>query len=120
MARIVHFSTFFRYMEEAEHALWRAAGLAIARPGETTGWPRVAAAFDFQAPLRFEEEFEVVVRVGEVRRRTIRYDCTIIRGQTRIGTGTITTAFVSTIPGQPMKSLDLPPGIVDQIKSALG
>ena len=30
-AGIVHFSWFFRYMEEAEHALWREAGLSIAR-----------------------------------------------------------------------------------------
>ena len=29
-AGIVHFSWFFRYMEEAEHALWREAGLSIA------------------------------------------------------------------------------------------
>ena len=26
LAGLVHFSIFFRYMEEAEHALWRAAG----------------------------------------------------------------------------------------------
>ena len=31
-AGIVHFSTYFRYMEEAEHALWRDAGMSIA-PG---------------------------------------------------------------------------------------
>ena len=28
-AGIVHFSWFFRYMEEAEHALWREAGLML-------------------------------------------------------------------------------------------
>ena len=28
-AGIVHFSWFFRYLEEAEHARWRAAGLSI-------------------------------------------------------------------------------------------
>ena len=31
-AGIVHFSWFFRYMEEAEHALWREAGLSIHPP----------------------------------------------------------------------------------------
>ena len=30
-AGMVHFSWFFRYMEEAEHALWREAGLSIAQ-----------------------------------------------------------------------------------------
>ena len=51
MAGLVHFSVFFRYMEEAEHALWRAAGLTIATVGEEFGFPRVAASFDFHAPL---------------------------------------------------------------------
>jgi len=27
---IVHFTNFFKYVEEAEHAMWRAAGLCIA------------------------------------------------------------------------------------------
>ena len=33
MAGVVHFSWYFRYMEEAEHALWREAGLSMASPG---------------------------------------------------------------------------------------
>ena len=40
-AGIVHFSWYFRYMEEAEHALWRAAGLSVPPPGGGVGWPRV-------------------------------------------------------------------------------
>ncbi len=50
-AGVAHFSWFFRYMEEAEHALWRAAGLSIDRAGCDTGWPRVSATFDFKSPL---------------------------------------------------------------------
>jgi len=56
-AGIVHFSVFFRYMEEAEHAMWRAAGLRIATPDAPIGFPRVATSFDFLKPLRFEDEF---------------------------------------------------------------
>ena len=71
LAGIVHFSCFFRYMEEAEHALWREAGLTIARAGEETGFPRLAATCDFHAPLHFEDEFEVSVRVARITRRTL-------------------------------------------------
>src|SRR4051794_1938674 len=42
LAGIVHFSTFFRYMEEAEHALWRAAGLPVFQTMNNAGWPRVS------------------------------------------------------------------------------
>jgi len=53
-AGIVHFSWFFRYMEEAEHAMWRDAGLSIHPGVSDLGWPRIAASFDFRRPLRFE------------------------------------------------------------------
>ena len=70
-AGIVHFSCFYRYMEEAEHALWRAAGLSIAPPDAAVGFPRVAASFDFHRPLRFEEEFEVLIRIAAIGARSI-------------------------------------------------
>ena len=61
-AGIVHFSWFFRYMEEAEHALWREAGLSIHPPVSDIGWPRVAAACEFHRALKFEQEFDVTIR----------------------------------------------------------
>jgi YbgC/YbaW family acyl-CoA thioester hydrolase len=118
LAGLVHFSVFFRYMEEAEHALWRAAGLTIARAGEVTGWPRLSASFDFKAPLRFEEEIDIRVRVSAVTRRTLQYDFTIERGETLIGKGSITTAFVSKALDAPMKALDLPADIVERLRRA--
>ncbi len=68
-AGIVHFSWFFRYMEEAEHALWRAAGLSIHPPGSPIGWARASAACDFGRPLRFEDEFDVTIRIAAISRR---------------------------------------------------
>src|ERR1700682_6143391 len=79
-AGIVHFSWFFRYMEEAEHALWREAGLSIHPPDSDIGWPRVAATCDFHLALQFEQEFDVWIRVAEVTRRTITYECRMTRG----------------------------------------
>ena len=120
LAGIVHFSCFFRYMEEAEHALWRAAGLSIATAGETTGWPRLAASFDYKAPLRFEDEFEVEVAIAAMSSRSLTYEFTMRRGETQVGRGTITTAYVSKLPGGPMKALDLPPEIVTRLRDACG
>lgn len=118
MAGIVHFSIYFRYMEEAEHALWRAAGLRIATAGEETGWPRIAAAFDYKAPLRFEEEFDVFVRLAAVTRRTLEYAFTLRRGPTLIGSGSMTVACVSKRPGEPMKALSLPSDTIDRLREA--
>ena len=41
---IVHFTNFFKYVEEAEHAMWRATGLSIAAMDAEVSWPRVAAS----------------------------------------------------------------------------
>ena len=120
LAGIVHFTCFFRYMEEAEHALWRAAGLSIAKAGETTGWPRLSASFDFKAPLQFEDEFDVLVRIANVTQRTLQYEFTVLKveGSQIIGRGTLTTAFVSKAPGEAMKALDLPEDVIARLRSA--
>ena len=107
-AGIVHFSWFFRYMEEAEHALWREAGLSIARRNAGVGFPRVAAAFDYHHPLRLEEEFDVTVRVEAITKKAIRHACLITRGRTRIATGTLTIVCVSKGPDGAMKAVAIP------------
>ena len=119
-AGIVHFSWFFRYMEEAEHALWRAAGLSIAPPEAQIGWPRVAASFDFHRPLRFEDEFEVCIRVAAITEKTIRYSCVIASGATRIATGSLTIACVGKGPQGTMKSIPIPAEIAAHFEIASG
>ena len=74
-AGVVHFSWYFRYMEEAEHALWREAGLSIHPPHGEIGFPRVSTSFEFHRALRFEQEFDVHVRVAAMTKRSIRYTC---------------------------------------------
>ena len=118
-AGIVHFSWLFRYMEEAEHALWRAAGLSIApRDDDGIGWPRVSASFDFKSPLFFEDEFEVCVSLSQVTRRTIQYAFTVVRGETVIGAGAMTSACVEKRPGGSMQAVELPAGLLERLQAA--
>jgi YbgC/YbaW family acyl-CoA thioester hydrolase len=119
LAGIVHFSWHFRYMEEAEHALWRAAGLSIAPRKATIGWPRVAAAFDYKSPLRFEDEFCVAVRISAVSRRTLQYGCVLRREDTIIGHGLLTVACVTKSEDGTIRSVDLPEGLADRLRAAM-
>ena len=89
-AGIVHFSWFFRYMEEAEHALWREAGLSIAPRRADVVFPRINAAFEYHSPLRFEEEFDVHIRIAAMTDKTMRYTCEVRRDQTSVATGSMT------------------------------
>jgi len=108
---IVHFSCYFRYLEEAEHALWRAAGLSIHDRDAAFGWPRVQASFDYHRPLRFEEEFEARIRIVAIEEKTISYACLLTRGDTRIATGRMTIACATRLPNVPMRGTAIPPEI---------
>ena len=115
-AGIVHFSWFYRYMEEAEHALWREAGLSIHAPASEIGWPRVAASCEFHRALKFEDEFDVLIRVSEITGRTIAYNCTIEQGEQRIATASMKIACVSTRSGEPMRSIEIPEEIAGRFR----
>ena len=117
VAGIVHFSWFFRYMEEAEHALWREAGLSIHPPDSDLGWPRVAASFDFERALRFEDEIDVHLRIAEMSRKTIRYECVVRKDGQQVATGTMTIACVQKKPT--MRAVEIPDDIVERLKAEI-
>jgi YbgC/YbaW family acyl-CoA thioester hydrolase len=117
-AGIVHFSWYFRYMEEAEHALWRAVGLSVASPDSKVGWPRVSASFDYHRALHFEDEFDIRLRVAEVGTRTIRFACALTRSTERVATGALTIACVTRSPGERMKAVPIPADIKARFRVA--
>ena len=117
-AGIVHFSWFFRYMEEAEHALWREAGLSVAAPGADLGWPRVSASFDYHRALHFEDEFEVWLRVAAIATKTIRFTCVLTRAGTNVATGALTIACVRKSPNERMTAVSIPPEIAARFQVA--
>ena len=56
MAGIMHFASFFHYMESAEHELLRSLGLSVHTTvdGEMLSFPRVATSCQFRSPARCE------------------------------------------------------------------
>src|SRR5262245_44935126 len=75
MAGIAHFSCFFRYMEEAEHALLRSLGMSVIMHDDEGpyGWPRVAAQCDYQGPAKFEEILDIRIRVAHKGTKSLAY-----------------------------------------------
>ena len=118
VAGIVHFSWFFRYMEEAEHALWREAGLSIHPRKADVGWPRVSASCEFHRPLAFEDQFEVTIRITEITRRTMSYACVVMQADRRIASGVLRIACVRKGNGEGMRSIDIPREIADRFEVA--
>ena len=115
---IVHFTNFFKYVEEAEHAMWRAAGMSINQHHRGIGWPRVAASFEFRKPLRFEDEFDVHIRVAEMTRKTIRYRAVLKKDGEVHAEGSLTIICVRRVPGEPVKAMDIPPDLASLFEVA--
>ena len=115
---IVHFTNFFKYVEEAEHALWRAAGLSIAERSADIGWPRVAASFEFRKPLRFEDEFDVHISVAEKTRKTLRYSAELKKNGEVLAVGSLTIICVRRQPGERPRARDIPPEIDERFEVA--
>jgi acyl-CoA thioester hydrolase len=108
MAGLVHFSWYYRYFEEAEHALWRAAGLTIASQADTIRYPRVSASCEFRAPLRFEDEIDITIAVAAIGSRTIKYDATIHLADALVARGSMTIACIDTSHGSRPRAIDIP------------
>jgi 4-hydroxybenzoyl-CoA thioesterase/acyl-CoA thioester hydrolase len=80
-AGIVHFSAFFFWMESAEHELLRAAGVHVVDrlPSNDTGesvtasWPRVSAACDYKAAIRFGDEVDIQVGIEDIGHSSITF-----------------------------------------------
>ena len=117
-AGLVHFAAFFRYMEEAEHALWRAAGLSIAPAGSEIGFPRLAASFEYHRPLHFEDEFEAHIRITSMDRHTIRYRCVLSLAGERVATGELAIVCVGNRPNEPMKATPIPAHVAERLRPA--
>jgi YbgC/YbaW family acyl-CoA thioester hydrolase len=117
-AGLVHFTAFFRYMEEAEHALWRAAGLSIAPAGAEFGFPRRSASFEYHRPLRFEDLFEAHIHITAMDARTIRYRCVLSRAGEKVATGELAIVCVSKRPDEPMKAIPIPESIAARFRPA--
>jgi YbgC/YbaW family acyl-CoA thioester hydrolase len=115
---IVHFTNFFKYIEEAEHAMWRSVGLTINERDPQIGWPRIGASFEFKRPLRFEDEFEVHIRVAEKTSKTFRYAATLRKNDEVMAVGSLTIICVRRKPGEPLKAIDMPAHIAERFDVA--
>lgn len=89
MAGVLHFANYYRYMEEAEHALWRSLGeCVVTREGALElSWPRVATACEYFSPARFEDELELTLTVARLGTRSVTFEVEFFRAGERIAAG---------------------------------
>ena len=110
LAGIIHFSNYFRYMEEAQTDFLSANGFDY-RPGGTDYnffLPRVSSRCDFKRPVTFRDEIDVCLRVVEVGQSSIHYEFSFqCRGE-EVATGKLSEVCVVPDGNGGFKSIDLP------------
>jgi len=119
MAGIVHFSNFYRWMEQAEHAFFRSLGLTIANDqadGTTIGFPRVSANCRFISPAKFEDEVDVLLRVQRLGVKSITYEVIFSIGERLVAKGTLKTVCCQFRPGESLESIEIPDLYLSQIE----
>uniref|UniRef100_B8HT77 Thioesterase superfamily protein n=1 Tax=Cyanothece sp. (strain PCC 7425 / ATCC 29141) TaxID=395961 RepID=B8HT77_CYAP4 len=122
MAGVMHFSHFFRYMEATEHAFLRSLGLSVfpAPPAPLILWPRVQAECNFLAPLRFEDQVEIHLRVREKTEKRLTYGFRFRRvdqGQ-EVAQGILKVVCATVDDQQQLYSIAIPTAIASQIELA--
>lgn len=116
LAGIVHFSNFYKMMEEVEHAFFRSVGLSVSMQHDDihVGWPRVSASCEFFGPLKFEDEVELRMRVTRVGEKSFSYEVDFLVQGRRIALGK-TTSVCCAIEDAGMKSIPIPSSIREKL-----
>ncbi|SFJ48004.1 acyl-CoA thioesterase [Planctomicrobium piriforme] len=118
MAGIVHFSNYYKWMEELEHDFFRSLGLKIMEQqpdGTYIGWPRVNASCHFQSPARYEDQIEGRLRVERIGFKSLTYYMEFWRGTQRIAYGRVKTACCICRADGTLSSIEIPKSILDQL-----
>jgi len=89
MAAVMHFSNYFRWMEEIEHAFFRSVGMSVVQDhGEATiSWPRVHVSCEYFAPARFEDEIEMRLEIMSLSEKSLTYEVTFWKEGGRLARG---------------------------------
>lgn len=81
-ARVVHHSTYFRFLEAARVEFWREHGFDYDKFEKTTGLglPVVEAKLRYRAAARFDDLLEVETWISRASRASVWFDSVIRRG----------------------------------------
>lgn len=130
-AGIAHFSTFFVWMESAEHELLRHAGVPLvdvveasapADDGEvrelpgTYSWPRVSANCDYKSAVRFNDELDIVVGLESIGRSSLTWALRFEQAGRWIAQGRVVAVRCLLRPGLPPVAVPIPEGVQRRLK----
>lgn len=114
-AGIMHFSAFFRFMEQAEHDLLRSLELSVVMVddvaqggGGKLSWPRVHAHCDFRSPAHYEDVLDIDVTISRLGEKSANYEFQFSLNGKPLASGEITSVCCRIVSGQKPQSVAIP------------
>jgi 4-hydroxybenzoyl-CoA thioesterase/acyl-CoA thioester hydrolase len=122
MAGIMHFSSFFRYMEAAEHELLRSLGFSVYSEidGDVVSFPRVAASCEFHSPARCEDVLDIDVAVRRVGTKSVTYGFVFSQQGRDVARGEMTSVCCRVPHGQAPVAIPIPDVVAEKLRKLAG
>ena len=119
MAGIMHFASFFTFMEGAEHALLRSLGFSVFNEvgGEVITFPRVAASCEFHSPARCEQVLDIDVTVRRLGTKSVTYGFAFSHNSRDVATGQMTSVCCRIPHGGAPQSIPIPDEMRDKLRT---
>lgn len=117
MAGIMHFTNFFKYMEETEHAFLRSRGLSVVLNDAKgrLGFPKLSATCDYQRPARYEEVIAISALIRCDDGKSMTYAFSFDSQGDQIATGQLRVAFCRFPTDKPPYALPITDEILQQL-----
>ncbi|MCG8455258.1 MAG: acyl-CoA thioesterase [Holophagales bacterium] len=122
MARIVHFSRYFAFMEAAEHEVIRHLLGGGRQPhfeyqGREVGWPRVKATCEYRSPARLGDVLDIRVFVKRKGTKSLTWGFELSIEGRAVADGEI-TALCCFVDGPELQAIPIPPFLAEQLEEA--
>ena len=120
-AGLMHFSTYFTYMEEAEHELLRSLGtsVVVANEKHSLSWPRVAATAQYTGPVRFEDELLIEIFISRLGTSSVTYQHAFSVAAKPVASGSITAVCCKITPSHAPTAQEIPAELRTQLAAYL-
>ena len=120
-AGVMHFSNYFRWMEEVEHAWFRSLGMSVVQPHAvgTVSWPRITVSCEYFAPLRFENEVELHLQMMTLSDKSMTYEVLFYLAGQKVARGRAKAVCCRTFEGGRFESIPIPSDIRAKMDSGL-
>jgi YbgC/YbaW family acyl-CoA thioester hydrolase len=116
-AGIAHFTSFFRYMEETEHAFLRSLGFSVLMQSDAGrfSWPRVSVGCEFTSAVKFDDVVDVdltIVRLGE---KSVGYRFRMTHAGRSVAEGRLTAVYCVLSDDGPPRSSPIPAEMIERL-----